>query len=395
MPHALARRFFEAIHRHQLVYNTCWEDPRLDRAALSIGRADQMLVITSAGCNALDYALDEPAHIAAVDVNPRQNALLELKQAAIRALDFEEFFALFGRGCLPAWADRYRRLLRPQLSLWARRNWDRKGSYFARGGSRSFYYRGTAGRVARGLNAYLDHVVRARQAIDALLGASTLAEQRDIYDRQLRQRLWRPLLRRLAGHDAMLAMLAVPRPQREHLERAYPLGIAGFIEERIEQVFRDLPIADNYFWRVYLTGAYSATCCPEYLKTGNFARLKAGLVDRISTHTCSVEQFLVAHQSPVSCFVLLDHMDWLCDDGLPALQAEWQAIVRRAAPGARLLWRSGGRETGFIDDLRVEVQNRTLPIGSLLTYSRELAADLHARDRVNTYGSFHVAQLAV
>ena len=32
-------------------------------------------MITSGGCNALDYLLDEPRRIYAVDMNPRQNAL--------------------------------------------------------------------------------------------------------------------------------------------------------------------------------------------------------------------------------------------------------------------------------------------------------------------------------
>lgn len=43
--------------------------------------------ITSAGCNALDYVLQEPEHDFAVDLNPAQNALLELKLAAIRGLE--------------------------------------------------------------------------------------------------------------------------------------------------------------------------------------------------------------------------------------------------------------------------------------------------------------------
>jgi len=92
------RAVFNAIHGGQLVYNACWEDPRLDREALRLGPDDTVVVITSAGCNALDYALDGPRRIHAVDLNPRQNALLELKQAGIRALDFETFFQMFGRG---------------------------------------------------------------------------------------------------------------------------------------------------------------------------------------------------------------------------------------------------------------------------------------------------------
>lgn len=49
-------RVFNLVHGNNLVYNTCWEDPRLDRVALELTPGDNLLVITSAGCNALDYA---------------------------------------------------------------------------------------------------------------------------------------------------------------------------------------------------------------------------------------------------------------------------------------------------------------------------------------------------
>ena len=43
-------------------------------------------MITSAGRNALDYALLAPRRIHAVDASPRQTALLELKLARERAM---------------------------------------------------------------------------------------------------------------------------------------------------------------------------------------------------------------------------------------------------------------------------------------------------------------------
>jgi len=52
--------WFNCIYGHNLVYNTCWEDPRLDRVALNLGAEDTLLVITSAGCNTLDYAWATP-----------------------------------------------------------------------------------------------------------------------------------------------------------------------------------------------------------------------------------------------------------------------------------------------------------------------------------------------
>jgi hypothetical protein len=45
--------WFNCIYGHNLVCNTCWEDPRLDRVALNLGAEDTLLVITSAGCNTL------------------------------------------------------------------------------------------------------------------------------------------------------------------------------------------------------------------------------------------------------------------------------------------------------------------------------------------------------
>src|SRR5215471_16092706 len=91
-------RLFKAVHGRNLVYNTCWEDPALDRVALDLGPADRVLVITSAGCNALDYLLAGAGEVNAVDVNPFQHALLELKTRAARRLDWPSFFELFGRG---------------------------------------------------------------------------------------------------------------------------------------------------------------------------------------------------------------------------------------------------------------------------------------------------------
>ncbi|PON16624.1 hypothetical protein C2W62_17495 [Candidatus Entotheonella serta] len=51
-----------------------------------------------------------------------------------------------------------------------------------------------------------------------------------------------------------------------------------FIEDCVDAVFTRIPFWDNYFWQVYLRGTYTPSCCPEYLKEENFARLKAGLL---------------------------------------------------------------------------------------------------------------------
>ena len=117
-------------------------------------------------------------------------------------------------------------------------------------------------------------------------------------------------------------------------------------------------------------------------------------MDRVSTHTNSVQGFLESHEGTISRYVLLDHMDWLSDKFFPLLELEWQAIVNRAAPKTRVLWRSGGLKTDFLDRVSVRANGQQRPLPELLTFHGDLAAALHQKDRVHTYGSFYIADLA-
>lgn len=387
--------WFQLVHRHNLVYNTCWEDPRLDRVALELTPNDEVLVITSAGCNALDYALLAPRRVHCVDLNPRQNALLSLKLAGIATLNHGDFFALFGDGATPRCRQIYEEALRPRLEGFARRYWDRRIGFFqGTRGRNSFYFRGTAGYFARTINRYADRVLRVREGIDRLLAATTVEEQAEIYERDLKPVIWNRLIRWFVGRDTTLSLLGVPRPQREQVEATYAGGIPRFIEDCVEAVFTKLPLHDNYFWRVYLTGHYTPNCCPEYLKRENFEALQRGLAARVECHTNSVARFLQQHAGRISRFVLLDHMDWLSTHRRDLLAEEWQALLDRATPDARFLWRSGGTHTRFIDAVPVRWRGRACRVGELLTYDRALADRLHPLDRVHTYGHFAIARLA-
>lgn len=397
MPAAVGKwisgRVFRFVHGNNLVYNTCWEDPRLDREAMQLTPTDRVMVITSAGCNALDYVLQSPAQVHAVDMNPRQNALLELKLAGIRRLEFEDFYELFGNGRRRGARQLYATTLREALSPWGQRYWDRRIGFFDHP-RKTFYFRGTSGSFARFINWYIDRVAHVRPLIEELFQAPTPEAQQRLYQERLKPRFWTRSMRFFLGRDTTMSLVGVPRAQREQVERDYEGGIVQFIEDCLDAVFGELPLHDNYFWRVYITGRYLPECCPEYLKPENFHLLKQGLVDRVSVHTNSVEGFLKKHPGEISRFVLLDHMDWLSSHHFPRLESEWQAILRRAAAGARILWRSGGLRTDFVDRVRVKLHGEERQLGEMLHYNDALSSQLHARDRVHTYGSFYIADLA-
>lgn len=386
--------WFGLVHGKNLVYNTCWEDPRLDRVALQLTPEDEVMVITSAGCNALDYTLCGPRRVHAVDMNSRQNALLELKMAAIRKLEYPQFFSMFGRGRLADYQSVYWKVLRPELTQPSRNYWDTYIRFFAgTGWRRSFYFHGTSGTLARVVNFYIDRVAKVRPAIDQLLAAESIAEQRMIYEKSLGKAFWNRFIRWAVGRDTTLSFLGVPRAQREHLDRTYVGGITQFIEDCIETVFTKLPINDNYFWRVYLTGEYTPDCCPEYVKEENFHKLKGGMIDNLNVYTASVLDCLKTVKPTISRFVLLDHMDWLSSHRFPILEAEWQAIIEQSAPQTRILWRSGGLQTDYVNEVRVTVNGKPRKVGEILKYNKAITAELHPKDRVHTYGSFFVADL--
>lgn len=389
----ISGRVFTFVHGNNLVYNTCWEDPRLDHEALQLTPDDRVLVITSAGCNALDYSLAGPAHVHAVDMNPRQNALLELKMAGIRKLDYEDFFQLFGNGHHSRAASLYQQTLRSEMSDWAQGYWDKFIKFFDNP-KRSFYYRGTSGAFARGIRFYIDRVAKLRNEVSDLLECKTVEEQDEIFEK-IRDRFWSRTMKFALNRDSTLSMLGVPKAQRMQIDKQYPGGILSFIQDSMEAVFAKLPIHDNYFWRVYITGSYTPACSPEYLKADNFARLKETGIPNVSVHTDSVQGFLEETDQPISRFILLDHMDWLSEHLFPMLELEWQAILDNAAPNARILWRSGGLKTDFIDRVQVMKEGRQTAVSSLLTYHEQQAAELHQLDRVHTYGSFYIADLAV
>jgi S-adenosylmethionine-diacylglycerol 3-amino-3-carboxypropyl transferase len=373
------KRVFDRFVSNRLIYNQCWEDYALDQSALRIGPGDRLVTITSAGCNALNYLLFAPEQIDAVDVNPHQTALLELKAAAIRSLSYEEFFAMFGEGRIRRHRDVYTRRLRPLLSLRSRRIWDHRIDYFDALGA-GLYFNGRAGLFARAVNLYVDCTPGLRADLQRFAEIAGLPDQAEYYRSRIAPRLWSSLVRRMLDRRVTMMLLGVPDRQIRQMRESGIRSLSSFARQRLDHVFSEVPIRTNYFWQVYMTGRYSRECCPPYLKAGNFDILR-DRIGRIRTHTMTLAAFLKSTGDRFDVYVLLDHMDWIEKDA-PALAEEWNFIFRSAFPSARIIFRSGALSFNVPDF----AQNR-------LTFHRELAQSLHRQDRTGTYGSFYFATL--
>lgn len=138
---------------------------------------DEILAITSAGDNLLHYAISaRPLKLHAVDMNPSQNHLLELKLAAICALEYDDFWKMFGEGKHPEFRTLLDLRLSPYLSAPAYQFWRANSSAF----DVNFYLQGYSGFALRVVQRALSLTgvwEYARRVCDA----ETLEEQRRVW----------------------------------------------------------------------------------------------------------------------------------------------------------------------------------------------------------------------
>ena len=371
---------FKRVHGNHLIYNCAWEDPRIDRHLLQLNETSRVVMITSAGCNVLDYLIDEPAQIHAIDMNYRQNAVLHLKMALLRSVDHEALFDLFGRGATTRYRSIWREV-KSELPDDAHAYWEKHIAMFDPATMRrSFYYHGTAGSAAWLMMKALFRTRHTlRDLASCLLEAESLAEQAELY-KQIEPEIWGWLSNWLVRQPMLMAMLGVPRPQIGIIQSQYLGGLTYYVRDKIKHVLTEVPIADNYFWRVYMMGSYDSDCCPNYLRR-QYRHMLAKRSDRITTHNTTISNFLREHPGNYTHFILLDHQDWLATHDPDALREEWELILKNAAHGAKILMRTAGLTVGFIpEDIRERLQ-----------FHPVLTTELHQMDRVGTYGSTHLA----
>jgi S-adenosylmethionine-diacylglycerol 3-amino-3-carboxypropyl transferase len=87
-------------------------------------------------------------------------------------------------------------------------------------------------------------------------------------------------------------------------------------------------------------------------------------------------------------------MDWLAEVQPGVLASQWQSIIDSSTPEAKFIWRSGAARAEFLEFTQVQRGGELYPLMSVLALDQTLAEELHEQDRVATYGSFYIANLA-
>ncbi|MEJ6394260.1 DUF3419 family protein [Gymnodinialimonas sp. 2305UL16-5] len=378
----LLERGFARLFRG-LVYAQIWEDPVVDMKALQLGPDDNVVCIASGGCNVLSYLTANPASITAVDLSPAHVMLNKLKLATMcHAPGHATMFAMLGRGDQADNVDAFDTYIAPHLDEETRDYWNGltltgpRKRMLARG----LYRHGLLGRFIGAI-----HLVARVAGVDfaPLLAARTLDEQAAFFDTQIAPLYDSRLVQFLAKRRAALFGLGIPPAQYDKLAADADGDIVAVLKERTRKLFCDFPIADNYFaWQAAHRG-YQPTpdaSLPPHLQARHFETVRANAA-RVKVLNRSLTDVLMQQPNgSKQAYALLDAQDWMNDDQLNAL---WNEITRTAAPGARVIFRTGGRD----DILPGRVSEATLRRWS---YQADASAEGFANDRSAIYGGFHV-----
>jgi S-adenosylmethionine-diacylglycerol 3-amino-3-carboxypropyl transferase len=372
----------------RFVYNQIWEDPVVDLEALELQPDSRVVTIASGGCNILNYLVADPAQITALDLNPAHIALTRLKLTALKHLpDHEAFFQFFGVAKHKDNVDLYRSHLADKLDPAARAFWEHRSligqeriEFFAKG----LYRKALLGKFIGFLHAFARVADRHPER---LLEARSMAEQREIYDREIEPLFELKLVRLLARQPIVLYSLGIPANQFDAMRSDSSGDLAELIRGRIRRLACDFDLSENYFaWqafgRHYDVKERRAT--PPYLKAENYTTIRDRL-DRVETRLQSMTDYLGEQDAgSKDRYILLDSVDWMDATMLADL---WTQIRRTSKPGARVIFRTAGAESPFKEKLD-PVQFARLFEG--WHYHEDQSKRWLTQDRSAIYGGFHL-----
>lgn len=375
----LTRRYFSS----KIEYGSCWEDPQVIQKALHINKDDTVLSVTSSGCNVLNFLLYNAKKIFAVDYNPYQNYLLELKIEAIKKLNYDEFLELIGIVPSKRRKDLYTSV-RDELSKETQKFWDDTIDLIKSG----IAYNGKMEHRSKFFGKYL-RFLKGKETINNLFASPTTEEQAKYFYDKVYDFSWRlplileynPYLLRLKlSYGLVLDFLLGRNPPKEDFRFIKKLSYDLSILKKVEQVFTEMPLKNNYFASLLLFGYYlNQDCYFPYLKKQSYPFLKER-VNRIQIQTGNFGEFLNnLADDLITKFNLSNVLDWVDDQ---QFNRNMKEIIRVGKNQARFCY--------FSTRIDRYIPNHLEKILS----EKQLADQLLREDRVFSYSHLEVGKIS-
>ncbi|KAK6464556.1 hypothetical protein DFJ63DRAFT_322236 [Scheffersomyces coipomensis] len=342
--------------KNQYIYAFTWEDPREDNNILKFSPNDTVLAITSAGDNILSYATlpDPPKRIHAVDLNPCQNHLLELKLASFRCLSHEQIWKMFGEGKIDNFKDLLIDKLSPHMSSNAFQYWMQRGEKTFKLDGKGLYDTGST-RWALRLAKYVFKISGVTKYVKDLCHAPNMDQQLKIWNDSIKPAIFNPIVATLlVGNPLFLwKALGVPANQAAMMGNSVIKYVIDTLDPLLK---RSLISKDNYFYYLCLMGYYAYDNCPDYLTVKGYKRLTTQTttlnnespIDNIRLHTDTLNDvFARLSKKSITIAIIMDHMDWFDPHGTDEIN-EITALKKCLVNGGRVMLRSASTNPWYI-----------------------------------------------
>lgn len=312
-------------------YANCWEDADVLIRGLQLRGGERVLCIASGGDNALALLTAQPQSVLAIDINPTQLYLTELKQKAFQVLNYESLLVFLG---VKEGADEERvacfQAVEPLLSPDAATYWSQQLDTIRNG----LVYAGKFENYFRIFRRYLLPLVHGERQIEQLFVGKTDAEQAAFFHQVWNSRRWQWLMRFFFNRYTLGRYGRDP----EFLKQVR-VNVADYIITKASAHLQRSACTNNYFLHMIMTGSYGRSL-PVYLRKQNFDVIKAN-VHRLQGQLITAEAII--SQQPFDAYGFSNFFEYLsstefdtfalqCSQHIPvgAHVAYWNLMVPRS-----------------------------------------------------------------
>lgn len=308
-----------------IYYAQCWEDADILIKALSIEPDDIILSIASGGDNTFALLLQNPAKIIAIDKNPLQLHLVELKMMAIAHFQYTEFLNFLGISCSNTRWHLYQRL-RPFLKEESREYWDQQKKSIEIG----IIHCGKFEKYFAIFRRFIMPFIHSHKNISQLLQDKILRQQRQFYQQIWDNRRWKWLFRVFFG-KFLLGNLG-RRPSYFRYVKSNNIG--NILLQRSKRGLTQIPTSKNYFLQYILKGNYDdPQQSHPYLQKTNFLKLKLNLYRLELRQTDLLEYLKSLPSCTISKFNLSDVFEYMSIEDYETIIAQ---LLRTSTKDARI-----------------------------------------------------------
>lgn len=306
----------------RLSYSFGNEDWTTEHRALQIKPDDTILCVTASGDRPLNLMTANFKEMVAVDANPLQNALFDLKRVALSKLSFPNYMAFMGARQSKQRQKIYEEL-QDDLDPMAHALLERQIKKIEQG----ILYQGSVEKILKYLSTTMK-IFRGKK-IEKLFSFDNIEQQREFVKNHWQTPVWKKTLY-FALHPFVTRTFMKDPGLYEHVDSTFHVGKQ--IDRRLTHYLNKNLAKESTLLSLLLQGSVAHAYFPPYLTESGVAKIKQQ-VHKARFHTANLVSFLEnSNEERFDCFSVSDIASYMDRKQFNRLV---EGIFKTAKPNAR------------------------------------------------------------